>query len=120
MKLESGAPGTGLNVLWARTKIADLERSKRMGADLPSTNEQIEKVAMTHHLVSSQTSLVAVDTTPTATNNSIDTAVASLAPKGADMVGVLPQTATASELFAYLGWLFIGLGLCSTFILRVR
>ena len=120
MRLDEGAKAVGLDVVWARSKIAELERQKRLGGDSISLDQAIEDVAMAHHLVSSQTSLVAVDITPTALQISKDSAVASLAPKGSKVLGQLPQTATPAGLFALLGWLSLGVGLCSLYIRRVR
>lgn len=117
MNLEQGAQGVGLDVFWARNKIADLERSKRMGGDHLQLNQHIEQLALAHHLVSSQTSLVAVDLTPTATDIAEDVSVLSQAP-AAQIMGVLPQTATPATLLAYLGWLLIGTALWTIYIQR--
>jgi Ca-activated chloride channel family protein len=63
--VSKAAPGAGISKLWARRKIADFEVASTLGAITP---EQMAKsildMALTHHLVSSQTSLVAVDKTP--------------------------------------------------------
>ena len=54
--------GAGVGKLWARSKIAALEakQSGEIGAEL--LEKAIEQVALQHHLASSQTSLVAIDT----------------------------------------------------------
>ncbi|MGH6833160.1 MAG: hypothetical protein ACRECM_09085, partial [Methyloceanibacter sp.] len=49
--------------LWARSKIASLEARLYAGANAERINKSIETVALEHHLVSSQTSLVAIDKT---------------------------------------------------------
>ena len=58
-------PSTALGVakLWARSKIASLEAKAFTGADQTRLDKAIETVALEHHLVSSQTSLIAIDKT---------------------------------------------------------
>jgi len=64
MDLSQATQAKGLSVLWARSKIADLEerRFDRQGA--AKIDAEILKTALDHHLVSRLTSLVAVDITP--------------------------------------------------------
>ena len=52
-------------VLWARAKIDALMDAGRQGAPEPDIRNAVLDVALTHHLVSKYTSLVAVDVTPT-------------------------------------------------------
>jgi Ca-activated chloride channel family protein len=61
LRLGDAIDGVGVAKLWARSKIAALEA--KAAADLAATgiDKQIETVALEHHLVSSQTSLVAID-----------------------------------------------------------
>jgi Ca-activated chloride channel homolog len=59
--LADAAGGTGVGKLWARSKIAALEAKRFGAAGEDSPDKTIESVALKHHLVSSQTSLVAVD-----------------------------------------------------------
>ena len=54
----------GVAALWARARIADLLDRQRRGADNDATRASIVTTALTHHLVSKYTSLVAVDKTP--------------------------------------------------------
>lgn len=54
----------GIAKLWARERIADLLRSRRFGTDSGGAEAEIVRLALTHHLVSELTSLVAVDVTP--------------------------------------------------------
>jgi len=54
----------GLSVLWARSKIADLEERRFDRNSATKIDKQILKTALDHHLVSRLTSLVAVDITP--------------------------------------------------------
>jgi len=66
LRLSDAIEGMGVAKLWARSKIASLESSlysdlSDLGAD--RVEKQIETVALEHHLVSSQTSLIAIDKT---------------------------------------------------------
>ena len=63
LKLEDAVPGAGVAKLWARSKIASLEAKAFTGSDPDAFDKAIEAVALEHHLVSSQTSLIAVDKT---------------------------------------------------------
>ncbi len=54
----------GVAALWARARIAELMDSERRGEDAGETRDAIVETALTHHLVSKYTSLVAVDKTP--------------------------------------------------------
>ncbi|TRY33104.1 marine proteobacterial sortase target protein [Aliiglaciecola sp. M165] len=117
LSLQNGADSRGLDVLWARRKIAQLDRDKVFGGDHQALNQQIEDVAMAHHIVSSMTSLVAVDVTPSAQAISQDALVKLMPPKGAQM-GNLPKTATPAQLQHALAWIFLGIGLCIAFFTR--
>lgn len=64
MDIAKAATGEGIAKLWARRKIDDLEASASAIAGPATLDRQIETVALTHHLVSRLTSLVAVDATP--------------------------------------------------------
>ncbi len=61
MDIAQAAKGEGIGKLWARRKIASLEAGRSYGTDEEAINKEVEAVALTHHLVSSRTSLVAVD-----------------------------------------------------------
>jgi Ca-activated chloride channel family protein len=62
--LSIGKQSPGVAALWARAKIADLFDRQRRGADADTTRDAVVATALTHHLVSKYTSLVAVDKTP--------------------------------------------------------
>jgi Ca-activated chloride channel homolog len=65
LPLINAAKGTGISKLWARRKIAELEVASTLGSiDQATADKAVLAVALQHHLVSSQTSLVAVDTAP--------------------------------------------------------
>jgi Ca-activated chloride channel homolog len=55
---ESGNPAVG--TLWARARIADLQRSDRSQSD-PAVRAEIESIGLSHHLVTPYTSFVAVE-----------------------------------------------------------
>ena len=54
----------GIAALWARARIAELMDSERRGGGSGEVRDAIVETALTHHLVSKYTSLVAVDKTP--------------------------------------------------------
>ncbi len=65
MQISADAPNrVGVSQLWARRKIASLEAARTMGGNWESFDQEITQVALTHHLVSRLTSLVAIDKTP--------------------------------------------------------
>jgi Ca-activated chloride channel family protein len=114
------AAESGLNVLWAREKIAELSRNKRKSVDNQSKEkiiQQITDTALTHHLVSQYTSLVAVDVTPSRplSASHAEKPIVSHLPKGwsaKNKVGQLPKTATSAALNIILGLLLIGFVVC--------
>lgn len=61
LDLSKAASGNGIGKLWARRKIADLEATPYDANGRQNVDAEIEQVALTHHLVSRMTSLVAVD-----------------------------------------------------------
>jgi hypothetical protein len=63
LRISDAIDGTGVAKLWARSKIASLEARLYGGMDEAGVDQAIETVALEHHLVSSQTSLVAIDKT---------------------------------------------------------
>ncbi|WP_158966063.1 marine proteobacterial sortase target protein [Paraglaciecola sp. L3A3] len=117
----------GLNVLWAREKIAQLSRDKRRARMTPQHSELADKeyqqlitqTALNHHLVSQYTSLVAVDVTPSKPENikSKNRKVANNLPAGTKnkpkmYIGSLPKTATNAQLNIIIGLILIGLSIC--------
>lgn len=97
------APGVG--VLWARAKIDALMDAGRRGAQEDEIRAAVLDVALTHHLVSKYTSLVAVDVTPTAPAGTtpLASAVPGNIPEGLTGFDQLPQTATPAPLLLALG-----------------
>ena len=64
LPLDQPAQGFGLGVLWARDKIGSLMDAAREGASAEETRARIIELALTHHLVTKYTSLIAIDRTP--------------------------------------------------------
>ncbi len=65
LPIAKAAKGHGISKLWARRKIADYEVASTLGTlTYENANKEILGVALAHQIVSSQTSLVAVDKTP--------------------------------------------------------
>jgi Ca-activated chloride channel homolog len=63
--VSAAAPGKGISKLWAHRKVSDVEVAMTMGTVTPDVaNKAILTVALAHQVVSSQTSLIAVDKSP--------------------------------------------------------
>ena len=108
LDMMQGRSGEGIGVFWARSKIAALVDSLHEGEDKDKVREAVISVALTHHLVSRYTSLVAVDVTPTRPAHApLDRhAMPVNLPQGQNyqkIFGQLPQTATPAELHLLSG-----------------
>ncbi|GIU53093.1 marine proteobacterial sortase target protein [Shewanella sp. KT0246] len=95
----------GLDLIWANAQISAIEATQTR-ANLPRVKSQVEALGMKYHLVTSQTSLVAVDKTPVNPmaefNQNLQ--VKRHLPDGWQRPqGVLPQTATSSRLNMLIG-----------------
>ncbi len=120
--LSVGAARAGVNRLWARRKIASIMDQRARGVPEDEVRPQVVELALTHHLVSKYTSLVAVDVTPT---RPIDEkmrtgAVPTNLPAGwkyEKVFGTLPKGGTASRLYLLTALLSIALGI---FLRRLR
>ncbi|MDD8058096.1 MULTISPECIES: marine proteobacterial sortase target protein [Shewanella] len=117
-------PARGIDLLWANAQITALELYKN-AASGPRVNKQVEALGMQYHLVTSQTSLVAVDVTPVnpMSDTTIDAKVQSHLPHGlqvGNQAQVLPQTATSSRLWLLIGFSLLGLGILHYLWLRQR
>lgn len=100
---EGDAPGVG--VLWARAKIDALMDAGRRGAAQDEIRNAVLDVALTHHLVSKYTSLVAVDVTPSAPAGTapLTSALPGNIPDGLTGFDQLPRTATPAPLLLAVG-----------------
>ena len=119
-----GATGgdSGVDRLWARRKIAALmDRMSEKDADQNAVRCEVTEVALRHHLVSSFTSLVAVDLTPSVARGAVCVAraVPVHLPAGWDydhVFGQMPQTATPGRLLLLLA---AGLALAAWILRRL-
>ena len=105
--LSASANEPGIGVMWARAKIEALTDSLKSGEQEADVRKSVIDVALTHHLVSKYTSLVAIDVTPTAPpgTTSIKSALPTNLPEGASFEAIFggAQTATPATLHLLLG-----------------
>jgi len=135
LQLNAQTRQSGLNVLWAREKISQLTRDKRRAgiqknssrAEQDEYKLQITETALSHHLVSQYTSLIAVDVTPTRPIETLSNSkkVPNSLPKGTSnqrvqSQGSLPKTATPAQLKIIIGLILIGLALCMHLLTRKK
>ena len=114
----------GIDLLWANAQITSLELYKD-SSNRQRVDKQVEALGILYHLVTSQTSLVAVDVTPVnpLIDSPIDVQLQNHLPHGlqaAPSSQVLPQTGTASRLWLLIGFSLLGLGLLHYLWLRQR
>ncbi|QDE30963.1 marine proteobacterial sortase target protein [Shewanella polaris] len=124
LDFEENQAAKGIDLLWANAQITSLELYKD-NASRDRVNKQVEALGLLYHLVTSQTSLVAVDVTPVnpLIDNPIDVQLQPHMPHGlnaAQSSQVLPQTGTASRLWLLIGFSLLGLGLLHYLWLRQR
>lgn len=110
LPLDGGRRGEGMSVLWARRKIESLLDSLQEDAPAEKVRLQVVALGLEHHLVTSHTSLVAVDVTPIRPGDAaLDRRdVATNLPHGWTREGVfgeLPRTATPLREHVLLGLL---------------
>lgn len=121
LPLADARPGRGMGVLWAREKIQSLIDSQRDGAKEDEVRDAVVDIALSHHLVSKYTSLVAVDKTPVRPKEDAlqSGAIPTNLPEGWEygkVFGELPQGATDSlwNLLAGFLTLLLAIGLTVT------
>ncbi len=110
--VSAAAEGSGMGVLWARDKIAALMDSLRENAPEPEIRAAVVDLALTHHLVTKYTSLVAVDRAPARPDGAAlkEAALPTNLPDGwtYDAVfGELPRGATDAPFSLLLGALLL-------------
>jgi Ca-activated chloride channel family protein len=65
LPLAAAAQGKGVSKLWAHRKVDEIETAATLGQmSTEDANREVLKVALLHQIVSSQTSLIAVDKSP--------------------------------------------------------
>jgi Ca-activated chloride channel family protein len=105
--LKDRASREGLSVYWARQKIASIMDQQHHGQDESAVRHAVLDVALSHHLVSKYTSLVAVDITPVRPMDKMlqTHAMKTNLPEGQDYQAIfgLPKTATSGQLQIILG-----------------
>jgi Ca-activated chloride channel family protein len=116
LDLNGGQKDSGIPTIWARKKIAALmdqmrQKNKGQNQETEDLRNNIIETALTHHLVSKYTSLVAVDVTPARSKEALldSNALPVNLPKGWDhkkVFGQLPATATNAP-FAFLSGLLM-------------
>ncbi|MEO8189249.1 MAG: marine proteobacterial sortase target protein [Acidobacteriota bacterium] len=109
LSLSASREDSGVARLWARFKIASLTDSATAGADTEKVRRAVVEVALAHHLVSSFTSLVAVDVTATISRGTACAArpIPVQMPDGwsaEHVFGEMPSTATPGPLLLLLGF----------------
>lgn len=104
--------GGGIRQLWARRKIDALMDGTVYGTDRDEVRDAVVEVALEHHLVSTYTSLVAVDVTPTAPTDA--TLLTRELPVNAPHASLmLASTATPAQLYALVAMAFLLLAMLS-------
>lgn len=115
LALASRSPSAGVAALWARARIDNLLDELRRGADEAEVRPAAVETALTHHLVSKYTSLVAVDKTPVRpAGDPLDSEqVANLMPHGQSGAAIFgfPATATNAEVLQLTGLALLSLAL---------
>lgn len=99
LALAARPQSAGIAALWARARIESLLESLRRGASEDEVRAAVVDTALTHHLVSKYTSLVAVDKTPVRpSGEGLDSEqVASLMPHGQSGSAIFGFAATATN-----------------------
>jgi Ca-activated chloride channel family protein len=118
------AGSEGVAALWARARIGELMDIERRGGNAEEVRADILETALTHHLVSKYTSLIAVDKTPVrpAGDPLSSEQVPNLMPYGQTTNAIFGFPATATDAPAQrimgIAWLLSALGLLA--IIRGR
>jgi Ca-activated chloride channel family protein len=111
LALDAPVESEGIAALWARARIGELMDEERRGGDTEELRAGILETALTHHLVSKYTSLIAVDKTPVRPSSDplSSEQVPNLMPYGqsANAIFGFPATATSAPAMRIMGaaWL---------------
>ena len=106
----------GLASHWARSKVEELMDSVAGGADVETVRRQVVALGIAHALVTSWTSMVAVEDVPTADAASRRVAIANAVPFGTG--GFLPTGGTDAPLRLRMGLLLAAAGLLGALAIR--
>ncbi len=99
LPVSAATESPGVAALWARARIGELIDVERRSTDAGEIRSAIVATALTHHLVSKYTSLVAVDKTPVRPGSDPlnSEQVPNLVPYGQNMNAILGFPATATN-----------------------
>ena len=113
VSLQGGGQSESVSTLWARRKISSLmDDYRRSAEDNDLIKSDIVNVALTHHLVTKFTSLVAVDKTPVrASSEGLNSQAIAVNPPAGSVMTQFPQTATSATLHLVLGFILLLSGL---------
>lgn len=115
LTLRSAPNSPGVAALWARARIGELSDIERRQNAPEESRAKIVQTALSHHLVSKYTSLVAVDKTPVrpASDALVRDQVPNLMPYGQSSNAIFgfPATATSGPALRFTGLLCILLAL---------
>jgi Ca-activated chloride channel family protein len=110
LSLDSMESRPGSATLWARHRISDLMDLRASGMQETEIRARVLPLALRYQLVSSYTSLVAVDRTPARANGEgLETRrIANTKPHGLDWPATgYPRTATSASLHTLIGMMFL-------------
>lgn len=124
LTVDTAEVSPGVAALWARARIEDLLDRERRGAPHEEVRKAVIDTALTHHLVSKYTSLVAVDKTPARPQDETlsKEQVPSLLPYGQSMTRIFgfPGTATNARAYRLNGTMLVAAALMLLSILAAR
>lgn len=122
LPVKAALESPGIGALWARARIGELMDAERRQSEASETRAAIVETALTHHLVSKYTSLVAVDKTPVRPSGDplMSEQVPNLMPYGQSTNAIFgfPATATNAPWLRLTGWLSLLAGLLLLVLLR--
>jgi Ca-activated chloride channel family protein len=111
LPVSAALSSAGVAALWARARIDELQNIERRHSDPDAIKASIVETALTHHLVSKHTSLVAVDKTPARSSEALlkSERVPNLMPYGqnANAIFGFPATATNAATLRMSGFVML-------------
>ncbi len=122
--INGGEVSPGVAALWARARIEDFMDQDRRGGNHEEIRKTVIDTALTHHLVSKYTSLVAVDKTPVRPQDAKlnKEQVPNLLPYGQSVNAIfgLPATATSAGAYRVNGMLLVAAALLLMLLLMTK
>ena len=111
LPVSAALSSAGVAALWARARIDELQNIERRHSDPDAIKASIVETALTHHLVSKHTSLVAVDKTPARSSDALlkSERVPNLMPYGQNTNAIFgfPATATNAATLRMSGFVLL-------------